>query len=140
MDTTSLGSETLERVRAALRDGPPLRLAVLFGSAARGSLRPGSDVDIAIVPVKTDLGLRAELDLQAALSRASGREVDLLRLDLAPTLVKWEVARSGRMLCASGPDEFARFVAEAASEYLDFAPAFQHASESFRRALAGERG
>ncbi len=143
MGGSGLSPEILERMRATLRGGPPLRLAMLFGSAVSGTLRPDSDVDIAILPADPGLPLRAELDLQAALAQAAGREVDLVRLDLAPTLVRWEVARSGRMLWASGPDETSCFVAEAASEYLDFAPAFKKASEAFRRTLAagaaGER-
>lgn len=136
MSGSDLTPDVLERLRIALREGPALRLAMLFGSATSGRLRADSDVDIAILPVDPDLGLRAELDLQAALSRAAGREVDLVRLDHASTLVRWEVARHGRPLWASGDDEACRFVAEAASEYLDFAPAFERASEAFRRAVA----
>lgn len=131
-----LSADILERLRSALRVGPPMRLAVLFGSAARGELRPDSDVDIAILPVDRALSLRAELDLQVALSRACGRDVDLVRLDLASTLVRWEVARHAEKLWAPHPAEVARFIADAASEYLDFAPAFERAAEAFRRALA----
>ncbi len=136
MATGHLSAETMARLSATLRDGPPLRLAVLFGSAAAGKLRADSDVDIAILPAGADLLLREELDLQVALARACEREGDLVRLDRASTLVRWEVARSGMPLWTSGPDEFSRFVAEAASEYLDFAPAYARAAEAFRRALA----
>lgn len=132
----SLSEETIDRLRAALRGGPPLRFAVLFGSAAAGRLRPGSDVDVAIWPVDCDLPLRAELDLQAALARASGREADLVRLDRATTLVRWEVAHACKPLIEARPGAVARFMADAASEYLDFEPAFQRAAEAFRRALA----
>ena len=74
-------------IRSALASGPPLRLAVLFGSAARGALAPSSDVDVGIVPSNPDLSLRDELDLAARLSRVCHREVDLVRLDRASTLV-----------------------------------------------------
>lgn len=136
MGDCSLSPEVLKRLRATLAAGPPLRLAILFGSGAAGRLRDDSDVDLAILPVDRGLPLRAELDLQTALARECGREVDLVRLDLASTLVRWEVARAGKSLWSPRPDEFACFVAEAASEYLDFAPAFSQASEAFRRALA----
>ncbi len=131
-----LGEDVIEGLRAVLREGPPLRLAMLFGSAATGRLRPDSDIDIAILPEDGDMPLRVELDLQVALERASGRQVDVARLDRASTLVRWEVARFGKPLWSSPPGEIVRFTAEAASEYLDFAPAFEQAAEAFRRTLA----
>ena len=127
----------LDRIVSALRAGPELRLAMLFGSAAEGRLRPDSDVDIAIVPVDPQLTLAAELDLQASLARACGREVDLVRLDMAPTLVRWQVARNGHPLIEATAGEAARFQASASSEYIDFRPAFEAAAEAFRRRLAG---
>jgi predicted nucleotidyltransferase len=100
-------------------------------------MHDGSDVDIGIIPADPGLALAAELELQASLARACGREVDLVRLDRAPTLVKWEVARGGRVLLESGRFEAARFIAAAASEYLDYAPSFTLAAERFQRRLAG---
>ncbi len=120
----------------ALARGPALRLAVLFGSAASGRLRADSDVDVAILPRDPDLPLRTELELQTALTRACGREVDLVRLDHATTLLLWEVARTGRPLLEVEPKEFARFRARAAAEWADFAPAYARAGEVFRQRLA----
>ncbi|MBI4872880.1 MAG: nucleotidyltransferase domain-containing protein [Candidatus Riflebacteria bacterium] len=68
-----MSEEDLGRLRAALRQGIPLRLAMLFGSASKGQLRADGDVDIAVLPAGEEPSLRAELDLQAALSRACGR-------------------------------------------------------------------
>jgi predicted nucleotidyltransferase len=126
----------IEPLLAALRAGPPLRLAMLFGSAVSGPFRPDCDVDVAIIPAAPDLALADELDLQASLARACGREVDLVRLDRASTLVRWQVARHGKILLQSSMFEATRFVAEAASEYLDFEPAFTRAAERFRQRLA----
>ncbi|MBI3270904.1 MAG: nucleotidyltransferase domain-containing protein [Planctomycetes bacterium] len=130
-----LGELECDRLRAALRAGPALRLAMLFGSGASGTLRPESDVDVAILPANPQQSLHEDLALQAALSMACGREVDLVRLDQAVTLLRWQVARHGRPLLAASPAEVSRFVADAASEYLDFAPAFERAAEVFRRRL-----
>lgn len=130
---------SLEQLVAALREGPPLRFAMLFGSAARGTLRADSDVDIGIFPVDLSLPLSEELALQAELTRVCGREVDLVRLDRAPTLVRWQVVRYGRVLMESSPFSASRFAANSIAEYLDFAPAFERASETFRRVLAAEK-
>jgi predicted nucleotidyltransferase len=125
-----------DRIAAALNAGPPLRLAMIFGSTARGTNRPDSDVDIAILPSDPDLPLTAELDLQRGLTAACGRPVDIVRLDRASSLVRWQVARDGRPLFQAGPFEAARFVAQAASEYLDFQPDFERASALFQKRLA----
>ena len=93
-------SDLVEDVRRVLQAGPPLRLAVLFGSFARQRARADSDLDIAILPRDESLSLHAELDLAAQLSLATRREVDLVRLDQATMLLRWEVAKDGILLIA----------------------------------------
>lgn len=63
-----------------LRSFPAVRLALLFGSRARGVASPEADVDLAIDVVHgEDLD---RLGLMAALSRAAGVEVDVV--DVSP--------------------------------------------------------
>jgi predicted nucleotidyltransferase len=125
----------LDRLAAVLSAGPPLCFAMLFGSAAKGLLRADSDVDVAIYPRDPSLSLADELALQTELTRVCGREVDLVRLDRAPTLVCWQVVRHGRLLVEPVPFSVARFTARAVGDYLDFAPALHAAAETFRRRL-----
>jgi predicted nucleotidyltransferase len=131
--------EIVERLRPVL-EGRSLRLAVLFGSAARDALRPDSDVDIAMLPTSPDLALAEELALQAVLERAAGRTVDLVRLDRSTVLVRWRVAREGVPLLAEPAREWPRFVAQAGIEHADFAPTYARAAERFRRRLAAGIG
>ncbi|HEY3819356.1 MAG TPA: nucleotidyltransferase domain-containing protein [Polyangiaceae bacterium] len=114
----------------------PLRLAVLFGSGARDALRADSDLDVGFLPRDPAIALAAELSLQAALERAAGRTVDLVRLDRASTLLRWRAAREGVLLVADSPREFPRFVARAGIEHGDFAPLYARTAERFRRRLA----
>ena len=69
----------LGTLRRALRTEPNVLLAVLFGSAATGSDTHQSDVDIA-VELRDD-SIDRIADLTVRLERATGRRVDLLRLD-----------------------------------------------------------
>ena len=74
----------------------------LFGSAARGTLRPGSDIDLLVV---FDDGALVTLftlvDLQTELSELLGRRVDLVpKGGLKPTL-KSEVLAEARILYAA---------------------------------------
>ncbi len=125
--------ETLARV---LRAGPPLRFALLFGSHATGKARATSDVDLAIVPADSDLPLRAELELAAAVETATGRRTDIVRLDTAPLLLRWEVARTGVPVYGDHAD-IVRFLAMTASEHADLGPSLARAAETYRRRLAG---
>jgi len=109
----------VERLRSVLTDCAAIRLAILFGSRARDAARPGSDVDVGIIPHDPQLALTAELDLHARLERVCGSPVDLVRLDRASTLLRWEAAINSVVLVASFPGEFSRFVAAAALEHAD---------------------
>lgn len=124
-----------DRVRGVLAAGPSLRLAILFGSCARGSLRPDSDVDVGIIPRDPGLPLARELDLQARLEGACERPVDLVRLDRASTLLRWEAARHAVFLLADPPHELPRFVASAALEHADLMIVLGPAAERFRQRL-----
>jgi predicted nucleotidyltransferase len=128
-----------DRLRAALADGPPLRLAVLFGSAATGRARAGSDVDVGIIPADPALALHDELALAAALSAAVSAEVDLVRLDADAPLLGAQVAREGVCLLEAEPGVFAAFRAEAISLWLDFEETIAPHRALFLRRLAEER-
>lgn len=79
-----------ERIRDALAGRTDVRVAVLFGSEARGTAEPGSDVDIAVDVSGTDL-----LDLAATLSLALDREVDVVDLDDATIPLLERLIREG---------------------------------------------
>jgi uncharacterized protein len=67
---------TIEALRRALRGRKDIRLALLFGSRARGRARPGSDADVAVLGRGLDL-----LELAADLSAAAHVEVDVVSLE-----------------------------------------------------------
>jgi predicted nucleotidyltransferase len=126
----------LAQLESALRAGPPLRLALLFGSVARGTQRADSDVDVAILPAAPELSLPAELDLEVRLGAAIGAKVDLVRLDRATTLLRWQVARDGVPILAASSKELTRFRARAAIEHAELRLVRDPAAERFRRVVA----
>jgi len=88
----------LSALRTALRTEHNVRFALLFGSAARGTETPGSDVDV-VVAVR-DPSLDRIVDLAAKLTEATGRRVDLVRLEDArsePSFLT-DVVADGRVL------------------------------------------
>ena len=132
-------TELRERLAAAVTRGPRLRLAVLFGSRATGKARPGSDVDVGIVPVNAGLPLSEELALASALSGAATAEVDLVRLDQDNPLLGAEVARTGVCLFEEAPGTFAAYRADAMSTWIDFEWTMAPHHARFLRRLAGDR-
>lgn len=66
-------------LRSALRTEHNVRFALLFGSCARGTGTPNSDVDV-LVELR-DLDLQRTIDLKTKLAQLVGREVDLVVLD-----------------------------------------------------------
>ena len=82
----------LAAIRSALRTEPSLRTVVLFGSVARGTDRPDSDIDLAVAPSpSSEVAERVSAKIRAA----TGRDVDLvdwhaarLSADLAPRLLR----------------------------------------------------
>lgn len=134
--------ELVARLQTALRGDPHVRLAVLFGSTAAGASRADSDLDVAILPASGGLDAAGEAALRARLTRAGRADLDLVRLDESgSTLLRWQIATTGVPLFEALRGAFARFRAEAAAEYIDFAPALAHHGEIFRRRLIaqGER-
>jgi predicted nucleotidyltransferase len=88
----------VSRLLEALRKQPNLRLAVLFGSVARGAQRPDSDLDLLVRFRRDDH--RARADLVDAVHEASGRRVQLVSVEQAEgaPLLLADVLSDGRVL------------------------------------------
>jgi len=124
-----------DALRTLLRDRRDLGTVVLFGSCARGAEGARSDIDIAVLP-PGDLSAAAEADVEDAVARLTGREVDLVRLDRTEDLVlRREIAR-GIPLREHSPGAFARFAADAALAWLDLEPTYRDAEARFLRRVA----
>jgi predicted nucleotidyltransferase len=97
----------LSRLLESLRKQPNVRLAVIFGSVARGSERADSDLDILVRLRRGDHGARAEL--VDALLQAGGRAGQLVSIDQAEDapLLLADVLRDGRVL-VDRDDDWAR--------------------------------
>lgn len=89
-------SEIAELVRAAV---PDVIAVYRFGSTAGGTVHRGSDVDLAILaPAPLDPVRR--FDLQERIAARLGRDVDLVDLRSASTVMRMQVISSGRSLAS----------------------------------------
>ena len=98
--------------------------AYLFGSVARGTAGPRSDVDVAVLldedPPRTLAGLR--LDLEDDLRELLGLEVQLIVLNRAHVDLVHRVLRDGRLLLDCDPSRRIAFEVRARHEYFDLLP------------------
>lgn len=83
-----------QQIAHTLAKHEEIQLAFVFGSAARGTLRPDSDVDVAVLG-GGQLSTESRLALMAELSLALKREVDLVDLYDAWGLILRQVLTTG---------------------------------------------
>ncbi len=85
-----------------LAEDPDLQLAMLFGSAATGDLRPDSDIDVAIYPRKT-MSSRKRQQVADEIALATNRAVDLIDLSTAEGALLRKILHSGIVLFSKTP-------------------------------------
>ena len=132
-------SELVDRLRDHLRHEAPKEIicVYLFGSYGRGTPRPDSDVDIAVLYCDdgVDKPLRA-LELASDLDRLLGKEVDVVDLRTAPVDLVHRVLRDGVLILDREPQARVRFEVDARNRYFDLQPIL----DEYRRTGARDRG
>jgi len=103
-----------------------IRALVLFGSAARGTLREASDIDIAVL-LQRYPAVEKRQQLWSALSQLFSRDVDLTVLNHAEPLVSFRVACEGKILFVADDRAWESWKSDAVRQYWD--------TEKFREAL-----
>ena len=130
----------IDDLRRVLASEPGVVYAVVFGSAARETLRPDSDVDVAIeLLAGAPRDVLALGTLAARLESAVRRRIDLVLLDEAPPPLAYRVFREGRILVEHDHAALVRRKARAILEYLDFKPIEDLCADGVLRAAARGR-
>jgi len=111
-----------------------LRLVVLFGSHAKGRLQPGpeSDVDVAVSGCPSEKYWECYKAIDEAFG---GVELDLVRLEYADPLFRYEIMQSG-ILLEGDPDIFCEYRAYAYRDFIDSADLFALEQTLFRKKMA----
>ena len=116
--------ETRLRQFFAQAEGPEIAAAWLFGSVARGTAGPESDVDVGILytdePPRTLAGLG--LDLEGDLERLLDLPVQVVVLNRAPVDLVVRVLRDGRLLFEGNASRRVRFEVRSRMEFWDLEP------------------
>lgn len=109
------------RITEVLQGESQLKLAMLYGSAASGSLRPESDVDIAIL-LNQPLTAEQKVRLSAKLENVVHRQVDLVDLFALSGTILQQILSKGRVLMQKNPEEFTQLLKRMIYNQADMMP------------------
>ncbi len=106
--------------------------AYLFGSVAEGRSTPLSDVDIAVLldAEKVQDTFLRRLQLMGELERFATRPVDVVVLNDAPLLLRYQVLRHGRLLYDRDPRARVEFEVRVGELYDDLQPSREFFSQT----------
>lgn len=129
-----MAPNVVETVRRALERRPDVRLALVFGSAARGTARADSDVDLAVDAPGID-----RLALARDLSLALEREVDVVDLGAAGYPLLAAIVRDGVVVAEHAPGAEARWRTRALLALETDRPWFERMRDAYLARLAAGR-
>lgn len=111
----------------------------VFGSAATGNAKAGSDVDLAIVPRNYSLHEK-KLDILADLAGLGFCNVDLVFLDVEDIVLRFEVVKHNKVIYQAGDFDRGEYYSRVLRQYFDFLPYLKVQREAMkRRILDGKR-
>jgi predicted nucleotidyltransferase len=120
---------------AGVLERQPVEIAYLYGSVARGTPLPSSDVDIAVVLAVSPPPyerLTIELNIQAALEDACGlSSLDVRAINNAPLMVQGRIVQEGVLLYQRDKKRRVAFEVLARKKYFDFQPAARKMQQAF---------
>lgn len=109
-----------EQVQAVLANFKDIKFAILFGSLAKGTERPDSDLDIAVLAGEP-LSAKRRIDLIDALALAIGRPVDLVDLRTVGQPLLNQILKYGERILGTD-DQMAALVYRNIVDRADFVP------------------
>lgn len=116
--------EIEERLRRVLAERDDVAAVYLFGSTARGTRRPTSDVDVGVLfrGAPPERYSAEHLDLERALTDSVGLPVQLVLLNEAPADLVHRVLRDGILVVERDASARVRYEVKKRNEYFDILP------------------
>lgn len=110
---------SIEKLKNFLDKDPNVIFALIFGSAATGKQKKGSDIDIGIYFIKPPDGLDL-LDLMNVLSELTGKEVDVVVLNNASAMLRHQVMKNRVVLTIKDIVLYRKFREKTISDYDEY--------------------
>jgi predicted nucleotidyltransferase len=130
-------------VKDALLADERISAAILFGSAAKGVARASSDLDVAVIASSAAAAQEIDrdyLEIMGRLTRAAGREVQLVLLDRCEPVLGRQAFLSSRVLFDRDPSLTADVLERILIEYFDGEYHRRMRAEALERRRESRRG
>jgi predicted nucleotidyltransferase len=126
-------AQVLARVSA---DEESIVAASVFGSHARGTVTPLSDIDVALLRAPGAAAADVCERVADTLSRHLATDrVDVIPLNHAPLPLRYRVVREGILVAGRDAARLERFVADAVRQYLDVQPLRERAFQILHKKI-----
>ena len=121
-----MSADIFQTVATTLANEPGIKVALVYGSAAAGKMRPGSDVDVAVL-FDRPLDMESRLALWGKLTDALHREVDLVDLyDLGGEILH-QILTKGRVIIKNDAQAYYLLLQRMVYNEEDFMPQVRRA-------------
>ncbi len=127
-----------QRLAEVFKRYPQIQAVYMFGSQASRKAGPGSDLDLAIVPMDRSVKEK-KLDILAELARLGYCNVDLVFLDEDDLVLAYEAIRQNRLLYAAPGFDRGGTYSRIVRKYLDFEPYLRVQREAYKRRIIGAK-
>lgn len=101
-----------------------VKMAILFGSQARGDYKNDSDIDLAFLMEEEYLKNKNILDLRSELvsvfSSKIKKDCDIIFINQAPPLLKYQIVKYGRKIYLDDGFDYSSFFSLTIRKYFDF--------------------
>lgn len=119
-------ANTLGELLAFRAEDEGIAAAWLFGSVARGTARPDSDVDVGILyredPPRTLAGIGQVFNLEQELTEVTDLPIQVVALNRAPVDLIIRVLRDGKLLLGQDSLHRVNFEVRSRNEFWDLEP------------------
>ena len=128
-DTLTHPTDISQAVTDTLSGELGIKVAIIYGSAAAGKMRPGSDVDVAVL-FDRPLDMDARLALWGRLTDAVRREVDLVDLHDLGGEILHQILAKGRVVIKNDAHAYFRLLQRMVYDREDFIPQVRRAQRA----------
>ena len=116
-----LTSVEIKHLTEVFRQFPEIRAVYVFGSAATGKRRLDSDLDLAVFASDESFQMR-KLDVLAELTRQGFDTIDLVFLNTADPITRYEAVRLNKLIYSTADFDRGSYYSKIVREYLDLLP------------------
>lgn len=110
--------DIIKKCKDILMEYEDIIFAYIFGSYAQNSIRENSDIDIAIY-LKKNIDIYTYIEIKMNLSEVLKREVDLVILNNAPPLLKYEIYKNNILIFSRDKTLESKYKVKTLFEYND---------------------